>query len=158
MQEQQIERLVEAVLTIAQDVDLPVVLQRIVEAAAALVDAKYAALGVIGENQFLSEFVHTGIPMERVVQIGHLPEGHGILGVLIDHPEPLRLEDLTAHPKSFGFPENHPQMETFLGAPVRVGDSVFGNLYLTEKRGGGSFTEMDEALVVALATIAGAAI
>ena len=84
MQGQQLQRLVEAVLTIAQDVDLPVVLQRIVEAAAALVDAEYAALGVIGDNQFLSEFVHTGIPMEKVVEIGHLPEGHGILGLLIN--------------------------------------------------------------------------
>ena len=158
MRDERLERLVDAILTIAQDVDLPVVLQRIVEAAAELVEARYAALGVIGDDQFLSEFVHTGIPMDEVAKIGTLPQGHGILGLLIEHPEPIRLDDLTAHPDSYGFPEHHPAMETFLGTPVRVGGEVFGNLYLAEKRGGGSFTQDDEDLTVALAAVAGAAI
>ncbi|MDX1659224.1 MAG: GAF domain-containing sensor histidine kinase [Nitriliruptorales bacterium] len=158
MRDERLERLVDAILTIAQDVDLPVVLQRIVEAAAELVDARYAALGVIGENQFLSEFVHTGIPMAEVAKIGELPQGHGILGLLIEHPEPIRLDDLTAHPDSYGFPEHHPAMETFLGTPIRVGGEVFGNLYLAEKRGGEGFTQDDEDLTVALAAVAGAAI
>ncbi|MTV25461.1 GAF domain-containing sensor histidine kinase [Nitriliruptoraceae bacterium ZYF776] len=123
-----------------------------------MVDARYGALGVIGDDGGLAAFVHTGVDQATVRAIGDLPRGRGILGLLIDHPEPLRLADLGDHPGSFGFPPNHPPMGSFLGAPIRVRDEVFGNLYLTEKRGGAAFTEEDEALVVGLAAVAGTAV
>ena len=151
----------ETVGSIAADLDLDVTLQRIIDAATELSGARYGALGVLdeaddrGEVRTLREFVTHGIsPVERSL-IGDPPTGHGVLGVLIDHPEPLRIDDLTTHPLSFGFPANHPPMRTFLGAPIRIGSRVFGNLYLTERAGGGPFTDGDAELVVAFAAAAG---
>ncbi len=154
-----VSRLLDAVLLVTGDLDLETILRRIVEAACSLVDASYGALGVIAEDgQGLSQFVHHGIDDQAAERIGHLPEGHGVLGELIREPHPLRLDELSSHPHSYGFPEHHPPMRTFLGAPIRVRGQAFGNLYLTEKQGGGPFTEQDEQLVVGLAAVAGAAI
>ena len=145
--------LLEAVTAIASDLDLPSVLERIVAAATELTGAKYGALGVIGSHRDLVEFVTVGIDAETRARIGDLPRGRGILGLLIEHPDPLRLDDLARHASSAGFPPNHPPMTTFLGVPVLIRGTAFGNLYLTEKPGG--FTEEDQGLVVALAQAAG---
>jgi nitrate/nitrite-specific signal transduction histidine kinase len=154
-----LRRLLDAVLLLESDVSLPVVLRHIVEAACSLVDARYGALGVLDERgKGLAEFVNVGFDDDQVRAIGHLPEGHGILGLLILEPEPLRLGDLNSHPESYGFPPGHPPMSSFLGVPVRVRDQVYGNLYLTEKLGGGTFTEEDEEAVAGLAVAAGIAI
>ncbi len=147
--------LFDAVIAISSDLDLRNVLSRIVEAATALTDARYGALGVVGAESYLVEFVTTGIDDEERRRIGNLPHGRGILGLLIHDPKPIRLKDLTDHPSSYGFPPHHPPMGTFLGVPVRIRGTVFGNLYLTEKTGGGEFTDTDEQLVVALAGAAG---
>jgi signal transduction histidine kinase len=157
--DERVGRLLDAVLAVTSDHDLETVLRRVVEAARSLVGARYAALGVLSDDGVgLSAFVHTGLDDATVARIGRLPEGRGILGVLIAHPEPLRLDDLKDHPASFGFPPHHPPMHAFLGTPILVRDEVFGNLYLTEKDGGGSFTEEDQELVGGLAAVAGAAI
>jgi signal transduction histidine kinase len=161
--DEQVSRLLEAVAAMSSDLSLPVVLRRIVASACHLVDAQYAALGVLGpgtnvELIRLIEFVTEGADEETIRRIGHYPDGRGILGVLIRDPRPLRLHDLAGHPQSRGFPEGHPPMRSFLGVPVRIQDRVFGNLYLTEKRGGGDFTAGDEEMVVALAGAAGVAI
>ncbi|MFD8208863.1 GAF domain-containing protein [Streptomyces sp. NPDC059695] len=150
--------LLEAVMSVGRELDLPQVLRGIVEAAVTLVDAEYGALGVIGDDKRLSEFLPVGIGDGVRAQIGDLPSGHGLLGELIRHPEPLRLAELSEHPASYGFPPHHPPMHTFLGVPVRVRDEVFGNLYLTEKRGGVGFDTEDEAVVTTLAVAAGIAI
>ena len=152
--------LLEAVVTMAADLTLDGVLQRIVAIACELGDAQYAALGVIGErtDRRLQTFVHHGMPENLVAEIGHLPEGHGVLGLIIDRPQPLRLHDINEHPAAFGFPPEHPPMRSFLGVPVRIRDKVFGNLYLTEKLGGGDFTAEDEQIVIALAAAAGVAV
>jgi len=147
--------LLEAVSAISSDLDLRGVLTRIVEAATKLTEAKYGALGVIGADGSLVEFVTTGLSEERHRLIGELPRGRGILGLLIHEPQGLRMAELAAHPASVGFPANHPPMDTFLGVPVRIRGTVFGNLYLTEKRDGLEFTEQDEQLVEALARAAG---
>ena len=148
--------LLEAVAAISSDLDLASVLTRIVEAATALTGARYGALGVLGsESDDLVEFVTTGIDDRARALIGDLPRGRGILGVIIDEPSGLRLADLSAHPASVGFPPNHPPMTSFLGMPVRIRGTVFGNLYLTEKAGGGAFTAADESLVEELARTAG---
>ncbi len=147
--------LLEAVTAISSDLDLASVLTRIVEAATALTDARYGALGVLGGDGELVEFVTTGLDDRTRALIGDLPRGRGILGVIIEHPSGLRLTDLSAHPSSVGFPPNHPPMTSFLGMPVRIRGTVFGNLYLTEKAGGGPFTEADEQLVEELARTAG---
>ena len=147
-----------SVLLVGSELDLAQVLQRIVEAAVSLVDAKYGALGVIGEGDRLSRFITVGVTEEEIARIGPYPRGRGILGELIRNPKPLRLDDLTSHPASFGFPPQHPPMRTFLGVPVRVRDHVFGNLYLTEKRGGVPFDAEDEQLLAVLAAAAGVAI
>ena len=123
-----------------------------------LVDAQYGALGVRGHDHELVEFIYEGIDEEMHAQIGHLPEGLGVLGVLIDDPKPIRLDNISHHAASVGFPAHHPPMRTFLGVPVRIRDEVFGNLYLTEKAGGQPFSEDDEVLVQALAAAAGIAI
>jgi signal transduction histidine kinase len=149
------QTLLDAVSAIASDLDLRSVLSRIVEAATQLTGAAYGALGVIGADGSLVEFVTTGIDAETHAAIGDLPRGRGILGLLIDEPEALRLPVLSAHPKSTGFPPNHPPMTTFLGVPVLIRGTVFGNLYLTEKHGGEQFTAQDEMLVGALARAAG---
>ncbi|MFP4233465.1 MAG: GAF domain-containing protein [Nitriliruptoraceae bacterium] len=154
-----VDRLLGAVLTVASDLELEAVLSHIVHAACDLVEARYGALGVIdGDGTALAAFVHHGMPAEVVEDIGELPEGHGLLGLLIEHPEPIRVDDLSAHPSSYGFPPGHPPMRSFLGAPIRVGGEAYGNLYLTEKRGGGGFSQEDQDLLVALAAVAGSAI
>jgi signal transduction histidine kinase len=147
--------LLEAVTAMSSDLDLASVLTRIVESATALTGARYGALGVIGNDGELVEFVTTGIDEQARQLIGDLPRGRGILGVIIEDPSGLRLADLSAHPSSVGFPPNHPPMRSFLGMPVRIRGTVFGNLYLTEKAGGGPFTEDDEVLVEELARTAG---
>jgi signal transduction histidine kinase len=134
------------------------VLRQIVEAAVRLVDCRYGALGVVGEGGGLTEFVPVGVNEAEILRIHHWPEGCGLIGELITNPQPLRLADMSADPRSAGFPEGHPPMKSFLGAPVRIRDEVFGNLYLTEKRDGAQFDEDDEALLVALAAAAGVAI
>lgn len=150
--------LLEAVMSVGRELDLPQVLRGIVKAAVTLVDAEYGALGVIGNGEKLAEFIPIGISDDVRERIGHLPAGHGILGELIRHPVPLRLSELSEHPASYGFPPHHPPMRSFLGVPVRVRDEVFGNLYLTEKRGASDFDEEDEAVVATLAVAAGIAI
>lgn len=147
--------LLEAVTAISSDLDLHSVLTRIIEAATQLTQARYGALGVIGSDALLAEFVTTGMSDAQREVIGDLPHGRGILGMLIHHPEPLRLDDLTQHPQSAGFPPGHPPMGSFLGVPVRIRGTVYGNLYLTEKVDGHSFTREDQLLVESLATAAG---
>ena len=147
-----------AVVSVAAGLELGATLRRIVQAAVELVDATYGALGVINPDGRLGEFVHVGIDGQSAESIGDLPSGEGILGLLIHHPVPIRLEDLSAHPSSAGFPPGHPRMRSFLGVPVRVRGEVFGNLYLTEKRTGTGFTSEDERTVMALAAAAAVAI
>jgi signal transduction histidine kinase len=155
---ERLRALLDAVVAIGADLDLRSTLQRIVEAACRLAGARYGALGVIGSDRMLMEFITHGIDPETHAAIGDLPRGHGVLGLLIDEPTPIRLEDITSHPRAYGFPPNHPPMHSFLGVPVRIRDQVFGNLYLSEKRGGEQFNQEDEDMVVALAVAAGAAI
>ncbi|KRB80033.1 diguanylate cyclase [Nocardioides sp. Root190] len=159
-QQARLQLLLDAVVTISADLSLDGVLARIVAIASRLVDAEYAALGVLsaGRRRRLRTFVHHGISDDIAAEIGDLPTGHGLLGLIIDRPEPLRLHDIAEHAASYGFPANHPPMSSFLGVPVRIRDRVFGNLYLTEKVGGGDFTVEDEEVVVALAAAAGVAI
>jgi signal transduction histidine kinase len=150
--------LLEAVIAIGSGLELEAMLRRIVEAAVDLVDARYGALGVIGEDQRLIEFIPVGLDAEEIRKIHHWPEGRGLLRLLIKEPRPLRLADISTHLESSGFPAGHPAMRSFVGVPVRVRDQVFGNLYLTEKRGGGEFTEDDEAVLTALGAAAGVAL
>ncbi|GAA3148552.1 two-component system sensor histidine kinase [Streptomyces echinatus] len=151
--------LLEAVLSVGRELDLEQVLRSIVEAAVVLVDAEYAALGVIGpDGTRLSAFHTVGVTEAQISAIGPYPEGHGILGELIRHPHPLRLAKISEHPASYGLPPGHPPMNSFLGVPIRVRDEVFGNLYLTEKRGGAEFDEEDESVLSTLAVAAGVAI
>jgi signal transduction histidine kinase len=146
-------------MAIGSDLDLAAMLRRIIEAARDLVDARYGALGVLNlERTELSEFITVGVDAETRRAIGAPPKGHGILGLLIADPRPLRLPDLNEHPDSFGFPPHHPTMTSFLGVPIRVRDEVFGNLYLTDKQSAEVFTDIDEELTVALAAAAGIAI
>jgi signal transduction histidine kinase len=155
--QEQLRGLLDAVVGIAADLSLDRVLERIVRAACQLADAQYGALGVLGAgpDRRLREFVTHGLTDEQRSRIGDLPRGHGILGAIIDRPEPLRLTNLGDSPLSYGFPPNHPPMNSFLGVPIRIRDKVFGNLYLTEKQSGDGFTPEDEEIVVALAAAAG---
>ncbi|MGW6918529.1 GAF domain-containing protein [Kitasatospora sp. NPDC054939] len=154
-----VHSLLEAVLAVGRELDLGQALHRIVEAAADLVDARYAALGVIGaDGHSLSQFLTVGLTDAEIEAIGPLPSGRGILGELIRDPQPLRCPVLSDHPASAGFPQHHPPMHTFLGVPVRVRGEVFGNLYLTDKRGGLDFDADDEAVIATLAVAAGVAI
>jgi signal transduction histidine kinase len=150
--------LLEAVVAISSGLELDAMLRRIVEAAVELVDAKYGALGVIGDDQELAQFIPVGLTEEAIRKIHHWPQGRGILGLLVKQPHPLRLANLSDHPASTGFPAGHPAMRTFLGVPVRMRDRVFGNLYLSEKRDGGEFTEDDEVVLIALGAAAGVAV
>jgi signal transduction histidine kinase len=151
-----VHSLLEAIVAISSDLDLHSVLDRIIVAACRITGAQYGAIGVIGQGGGdLVDFVTHGLTDDQRAAIGELPRGHGILGLLIEHPEPLRLKNLHDHPQSYGFPPNHPPMESFLGVPVRIRGTVFGNLYLTEKPDGAEFTDVDEVLVAALATAAG---
>jgi signal transduction histidine kinase len=155
---ERLSSLLQAVVGIGTDLDLPSTLHRIVAAACELVGARYGALGVIGPDRHLIEFITEGMSPAEHHAIGNLPMGRGVLGLLIDDPRPVRMPDISQHARSYGFPAHHPVMRSFLGVPVRIRDEVFGNLYLTEKRGGDTFTEEDEEVVVALATAAGVAI
>jgi signal transduction histidine kinase len=150
--------LIEAGLILSAELSLDAVLQRIVELAVEITGARYGALGVLGEDGRISEFITEGVTPEQRALIGDPPTGHGILGVLITERRPLRLPDIGGDPRSYGFPPNHPPMHSFLGAPVSARGVVFGNIYLTEKRGGPEFTEDDEAALVVLATQAGVAV
>jgi signal transduction histidine kinase len=153
-----VQALLEAVVAVGSQLDLEIVLRRIVEAAVGLVDARYGALGVIGDSGQLAEFVPVGLSEDEIAAIDHWPEGRGLLGALITDPRLVRLADLSTDPRSSGFPEGHPPMRSFLGVPVRIRDEVFGNLYLTEKQDGGQFDEDDEMVVTALAAAAGVAV
>ncbi|WP_123024162.1 GAF domain-containing sensor histidine kinase [Mycolicibacterium stellerae] len=153
-----LDGLLDAMLVVTSGLELDETLRTIVHTAIELVDAQYGALGVRGHDHELVEFIYEGIDEAMRQRIGHLPEGRGVLGVLIDDPKPIRLDNISHHAASVGFPANHPPMLTFLGVPVRIRDEVFGNLYLTEKAGGQPFSEDDEVLVQALAAAAGIAI
>ncbi|HEX6360711.1 GAF domain-containing sensor histidine kinase [Actinophytocola sp.] len=153
-----LQGLLDAVVAVGAGLELAGTLQRIVQTAVELVDARYGALGVLGDQEGLSEFVYVGIDHETRAAMGHLPEGKGLLGHLIEHPYPIRLPDLTEHPSSVGFPANHPPMRSFLGTPVRVRDEIFGNLYLTEKKGEAEFNDDDVVVLEALAAAAGVAV
>lgn len=153
-----LRKLLQAVLGISSDLSLPHVLRNIVEAAVEVIGARYGALGVLAPSgETLSDFIYIGITPEEAATIGHLPQGRGILGRLIIHPEPLRLADLSQHPDSFGFPPHHPPMHSFLGVPIVIRGRAWGNLYLTEKRDG-QFTEADEYAATTLATWAAIAV
>jgi signal transduction histidine kinase len=152
------DALLEAGLTLASELSLPIVLQRIVDLAAEVTDARYGALGVIGDGDELVEFITTGMSRAQRRDIGAPPRGRGVLGHLIKEPNPIRIANITAHPASVGFPPNHPRMQSFLGAPVRALGTVFGNIYLADKRSAPSFSAEDEESLVVLATQAGVAI
>jgi signal transduction histidine kinase len=150
--------LLEAVIAVGSSLQLEEVLRRIVEAAVTLVDARYGALGVIDQDGRLADFIPVGLDEATIAGIDHWPEGRGVLGLLISDPHALRLANIASHPHSSGFPAGHPPMTSFLGVPIRIRDEVYGNLYLTGKRGGASFDEEDETLVTALSAAAGVAI
>jgi signal transduction histidine kinase len=147
--------LLDAVLLISSDLDLHGALDRLVRASCQLTGARYGFLGLLDDDGVIADFVLHGLDADQIAAIRQLPTGKGILGVLIEEPLPLRLADLAAHPRSVGFPVNHPQMHSFLGVPVRVEGKVYGNLYLTEKEGGEPFTGQDELLLEVLAQVAG---
>jgi signal transduction histidine kinase len=154
-----LRRLVDAVLIMEADIELPILLRHLVEEACSLVDARYGALGVLNETRTdLEQFVTVGLSDAAEQAIGSRPTGRGVLGTLITEPVPLRLTDLGAHPDRYGFPANHPGMKSFLGVPVRVRSQVYGNLYLTDKVGAEEFSDEDEALAEALALATGIAI
>ncbi len=143
---------------LASEIDLDALLQRIVEVAAEITGARYAALGILGEDRRIHTFITHGITAEERAAIGDPPTGHGMLGLLIEEARPMRVTDIATDPRSSGFPSNHPPMHSFLGAPVRARGRVFGNIYLTEKEGASEFDEDDEAALVVLAAQAGVAI
>jgi signal transduction histidine kinase len=149
--------LLDAMLSFGSEQSLPTILQRIIESTCNLVEARYGALGVLGDEGHLSELVTVGLDDSAKDAIVGLPEGHGVLGMLITDPSPLRLQDVQAHPESVGFPTNHPTMQTFLGVPVRGQDAV-GNLYVAEKAGAVEFTDEDQQVAEAFAAAAGVAV
>ena len=151
-------RFLAAVAGVASGLSLPSTLRHVIDAATTLAGARFGALGVIGDDQNLVEFVTTGLDDASITAIGARPQGLGVLGLLIRDSRPLRLRELSDHPASFGFPPNHPPMGSFLGVPIRIGAEVFGNLYLCEKQGADEFTEEDEILVESLAAIAAVAV
>ncbi|MEY2471167.1 MAG: hypothetical protein QOK28_496 [Actinomycetota bacterium] len=154
-----LRKLVDAVVTVGSDLDLSAMLYRLVVVATELVGAKYGALGVLDPSRTrLEDFITVGIDDHTHRLIGDLPEGKGILGLLIVDAQPIRLPDLKRHPNSYGFPPHHPPMQSFLGVPIRVRGEVFGNLYLTEKIAAPEFTDVDEELSVGLAAAAAVAI
>jgi signal transduction histidine kinase len=154
-----LRRLLEVVRTVVSELDVDAVLGRVVEEAIEITGARYGALGVLNERRDgLSRFITRGIDEERQRTIGELPHGRGVLGVLITDPKPLTLSDVGSHPRSYGFPPGHPEMRTFLGVPITVRGEAYGNLYLTEKEGGGDFTGADEEAALTLSEIAGIAI
>ncbi|MEP9381700.1 GAF domain-containing sensor histidine kinase [Nocardioides cheoyonin] len=149
------QALLDAVIAMSGDLDLRSVLHRITRSACELTGARYGALGVIGKDGSLGDLITHGIDADVHAGIAERALGRGILRLVIDDPRPLRLADLSEHPAVHGFPAGHPPMRSFLGVPVRVRDTVFGNLYLTEKAGGAEFGDLDETLVTALAAAAG---
>ncbi len=154
-----ISRLIEVGRGLVTDLDLGVVLDRVLETARELTGARYAALGVLNDDRTeLSQFLTSGIDERTREEIGDLPRGRGILGVLIEHPEPLRLKQISSHPDSYGLPTAHPSISTFLGVPVMIRGLAWGNLYLGEKEDGEEFTERDEQAAVILADWAAVAI
>jgi signal transduction histidine kinase len=153
-----VHALLEAVVAVGSSLELEVLLRSIVQTAVSLVDAKYGAMGVLGESGKLADFIPVGLTREQIGAIHHWPEGKGLLGLLITDPSPLRIDNIAEHPASFGFPDGHPAMRSFLGVPIRIHGEVYGNLYLTEKIGGGTFDSEDEAVAGALAAAAGVAI
>ena len=151
LDEHRLARLIDVGQTLVAELDLEVVLRRLLEVARELTGARYAALGILDERKReLERFITLGIDDETHRRIGHLPRGRGVLGLLIDDPKPLRLKNVGEHPRSYGFPLAHPSMETFLGVPVLIRSEAYGNLYLTEKHEG-AFDEADEQSVVTLA-------
>ncbi len=152
-----LRHLVAANNAVVSDLDLPSVLTRIAETARELVGAKYAAIGIIGHNGYLDQFIHVGLDAESVRRIGPLPEGKGLLGALIKDPKPIRLKSMASDPRSSGFPAHHPPMTSFLGVPIHVRDEIYGNLYMTDHESG-EFSLDDQALAGALAATAGVAI
>jgi signal transduction histidine kinase len=157
--EERLRALLEVGRSLVADLDLESVLRRVLETARELTGARYAALGILDPGkEELERFLYIGVDEETASRIGALPRGRGVLGELIRHPEPLRLRDVSRHPRSYGFPSDHPPMTTFLGAPVMVRGEAYGNVYLTEKTRGAEFDEGDEELVVILAEWAGIAI
>lgn len=157
-EDQRLGRLVEDVLAISADLDLGSVLQRIVDTAARAVEARYGALGVIDEHGAFTDLFTTGVDPDVRTDVGHLPHGEGLLGELVRDPVPIRVPDVAAHPRRSGFPPGHPVMHTLLGVPIRIRDTVYGNLYLTDRRGGQPFSAADENMLTALAAVAGGAI
>ncbi|MGY1726310.1 GAF domain-containing protein [Geodermatophilus sp. SYSU D01062] len=155
--QERVQHLLDAFLSVSSGLDLETTLRRIVESACDLVDARYGALGVLAPEGGLAAFIHVGVDEATAAALGSLPEGKGVLGQLITEPYPLRIADLSKHPASVGFPPGHPEMHSFLGVPVLVRGTVFGNLYMTEKRQG-EFTPEDEAVLTALAGAAGVAV
>ncbi len=156
---QRLSGLLGAVVAVSSELDLAAVLQRIITTACSLVGARYGALGVLDhERDHLVQFITHGLDDETRARIGDIPRGHGVLGLLIKDPQALRLHEISEHPKSVGFPPNHPPMHSFLGVPLLVRDEVFGNLYLSDKENGEDFSEADEEVVTALAAAAGVAV
>lgn len=154
-----LRRLLDATLLIEADLDLPVLLRHVTEEACSMTGARFGALGVLNEDgTALDEFITVGLTPEEEEQIGPRPTGRGVLGVLISDPALLRLDQLSEHPESFGFPPGHPAMTSFLGVPIKTRDHVYGNLYMTDKVGWSEFTRSDEVMVAALAAVAGIAI
>ncbi|MEO8292535.1 MAG: GAF domain-containing protein, partial [Actinomycetota bacterium] len=158
MDERRERALIDAGLVLSAELPLDLVLQRIVELAVAITGARYGAMGVLGEDGRIDEFITEGVSLAERARIGDPPTGHGILGALIRERRPMRLPDIAADRRSSGFPPNHPPMHSFLGAPVSARGTLFGNIYLTEKRGAAEFTEDDEQALVVLATQAGVAV
>jgi two-component system, NarL family, sensor histidine kinase DevS len=158
LDEARLRRLIAVGRSLVSQLDLETVLGRVLNAARDLTQARYAALGILDSDRSrLDRFITVGIDDSTRVRIGALPEGRGVLGVLINDPKPLRLKNVSDHPRSYGFPEHHPPMESFLGVPILIGGEAFGNLYLTEKEGG-DFDEVDEESVIILAEWAAIAI
>lgn len=158
-QDERFERLLDMGTALLSELDLESVLRSVVEAARELTSAEYAALGVLDRDRTeLERFIYLGIDDETKRAIGNLPRGRGVLGELIREPAPLRLRDVNQHPHAYGFPPGHPPMHSFLGVPITVRDETFGNLYMTEKRGGAEFDEADEGAAKTLAVWAGIAI
>lgn len=153
------DALVRAGLVLASEMSLPSILQKFVELACEVADARYGALGVLDtDGTQLQDFITHGVTEEERRAIGHLPIGKGILGALITEARPLRLSKIQSDPRSVGFPPNHPQMTSFLGVPIKVRERVYGNLYLTEKRGAAEFTADDELAALTLGAQAGVAV
>jgi signal transduction histidine kinase len=156
--DRRLSALIDAGLALAAELDLDTLLQEIADLSRDVIGAHYGAVGVLAEDETLANFLHSGIDDETVRMIGHLPEGHGLLGVIIEEGEPLRVAEIAEHPRSYGFPSHHPEMHSFLGVPIVARGRIFGRLYLAEKIGGGEFSKDDERLALVLAAQAGVAV